>query len=225
MNGVKLKGTMMDAKVNYKLIKKELKMTKLLDLVWDSKFSQQSIDEIIFDKKETIKEYLRVPKSIPSFIFSSRSPGTGKSTLARLIAKELQADLLKINSSVERGIDVIRDKIVLFAQSMASNESKRCVFMEEFDGCTKIAQDGLKDIMEQYSNNCFFIFATNDISKIIDPIRSRCVTIDFSQPPRADIINRLRYICEQESLGASDKDIADLVTYNYPDIRSMVLAL
>ncbi len=201
-------------------------MSELLDKIFVEKYRPSCFDDLIFDNKNLIINHLKSPMGIPSFIFYSNYPGTGKTSTAKLIIKGLDCDALFINSSDERGIDVIRDKITDFARNMSSNPNvKRCVFMDESDSLTKAAQDSLRATMEEFSGNCFFIFACNDVSKIIDPIQSRCVLVAFGKPNKADITQRIEYICEQESIPANDNEIKDLVAEHYPDIRSMIKAL
>jgi replication factor C small subunit len=202
-------------------------MSTLKTAVWTELYRPDCFDDLIFENKESLELYLKDKASIPSLLFHSNSPGTGKTSTAKLIAKASGSDILTINASDERGIDTIRDKIKLFAQSMSSLEgSKRCVFLDEADGLTKQAQESMKAIMETYANNCFFILSCNDISKIIEPIRKgRTFTIDFSKPPKDQIVKRLLYINKKESINIKEDEIVKLVDNNYPDIRSMIMAL
>jgi DNA polymerase III delta prime subunit len=85
--------------------------------------------------------------------------------------------------------------------------------------------DSLRATMEEFSGNTFFIFACNDVSKIIEPIRSRCILVCFEKPNKVDITVRLMDICDKEQIQATDKEIADLIEHYYPDIRSMVKTL
>jgi len=201
-------------------------MTELHTKLFVEKYRPSSFDELVFDNKTLILKHLQNPLGIPSFIFYSNHPGTGKTTTAKLIVNRLGCDSLFINSSDERGIDTIREKITNFARSMSSNPAtKRCIFLDESDSLTKQAMDSLRATMEEFSDNCFFVFACNDLSKIIEPIQSRCVLICFEKPNKADVINRITTICEKENITATDKEISDLVEQYYPDMRSMVKTL
>lgn len=201
-------------------------MSEMSDKLLVEKWRPQTFGDLIFDNKTLILNNIKKPLSVPSFIFYSKHPGTGKTTTAKLVVKELDCDALFINSSDERGIDIIRDKITSFARAMSSNPAvKRCIFMDEFDSCTKVAQDSLRATMEEFSDNCFFIFACNDVSKIIDPIKSRCVLICFEKPNKPDITQRIEFICEQEGVKATDKEVNDLIEHYYPDMRSMIKAI
>ena len=201
--------------------------TPLHNAIWTELYRPQLFEDVIIDKKSLITNYLKTPSNIPSFLFTSARPGTGKTTTAKIIAKTLKCDILSLNASDERGIEMIREKIKTFAESMSSLDGmKRCVFCDEADRLTSIAQDALKNIIETYSDNCFFIFTCNDISKITEPIRSRCVLVNFDKPGKVDILNRLKYICEQEKItDLTDPDLNRLINLCYPDIRSMVVKL
>ena len=201
-------------------------MNELQKLIWTEKYRPKKLDDIIFNDKERIKKYLTTPVSLPSFIFYSSSPGTGKTSLAKIIIDELQCDSLIMNSSIERGIDIVREKIKLFAQSMSSNQkTKRLILMDEADYVTAVAQASLRNMLEEYSDNAFWIFSANDLNKIIEPIRSRCVIFNFERPNKKEIINRLEYICKEEKIEYDIEDLARLINICYPDIRSMILTL
>ena len=136
-------------------------LTPVQNAIYTEKYRPSSFDELIGDHKDIIQKYLDKPMEMPSFIFYSNSPGTGKTSMAKVIVKALKCDSEVINSSDERGIDVIREKVSLFARSMSSNDkTKKCVFMDEADGMLKAAQDSLRNLMETYASNCFFIFSS-----------------------------------------------------------------
>lgn len=203
-------------------------MNKITDLVWVEKYRPKTFNDLIMDEtdKNSLLNYLKNPKSMPSFIFSSAKPGTGKTSTAKVIINTLKCDYKIINSSDERGIDTIRDNVNLFSRAMSMDGNKRCIFFDEADGLTKQAQDSLRNLMETYSENCFFIFSCNDISKIIEPIRSRCITISFDKPDIEMIYCHLMDICANEEIqDASAEDVRKLVEYCYPDIRSMIKVL
>lgn len=190
------------------------------------KFRPQSLDDLICVHKDLILKYLSEPMKIPSFIFTSNSPGTGKTTTARIIAKYFGCDFIFQNAGDERSIDSLRDIIKGFAQCISSKEGvKKMVFLDEADSILSSGQDCLKAPMELYSDNVFFIFSCNNISRIIPAIRSRCVVIDFSTPPKQEILQRLEYICIEEKIRYNIEDLRKLSDQNYPDIRSMIVAL
>lgn len=204
-------------------------MPSLKEVLWVEKYRPKTFEELCCTD-ETIKlinNYLKDISSIPSFIFYSSSPGTGKTSTAKIIADMLGVDLLQINASEERGIDTIREKVRNFCQNMSSVKGmKRLVFLDEADGLTKQAQESMKSLMENNSANAFFILSCNDIAKIIEPIRKgRCCSISFEKPDKDKILKRLGYIASQEKMNICVGDGENLMKTLYPDIRSMVLAL
>lgn len=200
-------------------------MNNLQELVWVERYRPQNFDNLILQSKEVVMKYLSQPTSLPSFIFYSSSPGTGKTSCAKLIIKKLGCDSLKMNSSDERGIDTIREKIKSFVQSVSLTGSKRCIFLDEAHGLTKQAQDSLRNLMETHSNNSFFILTCNDMSKIVEPIISRCTVINFEKPDRDEIKKKLLDICLKEDISISDSEMEQLIDLYYPDIRAMVKIL
>lgn len=200
--------------------------TELSNLLLTEKYRPVKLEELILDQKESLLNSLKSGKTIPSYIFYSNRPGTGKSSCAKAIANYLDCDMLYLNSSMDRGIDTVRDKIRLYAQSMSSKEGvKRLVFLDEADGLTPQSLNSLRNLMEEYSENCFFIFTCNDLNKIIEPIRSRCILINFERPSKKEILGRLEYICHHEKIETDVEDLVKLIDKCYPDIRAMILTL
>ena len=200
--------------------------TELHNLIFTEKYRPSSFDDLICKDKDLILNHIQSPASMPSYIFYSSSPGTGKTSLAKLMFEYLKCDTLMLNASKERGIDTIRDKINLFAQSLSSVDNiKRMIFMDEADGLTSQAQDCLKSPMEMYSDNCFFIFTCNNINKIIQPIQSRCILINFGRPNRQEIAKKLEDICNNEKIKYDIENIYKIIETYYPDIRAMILTI
>ncbi|KKL86050.1 hypothetical protein LCGC14_1948620 [marine sediment metagenome] len=199
-------------------------MNKLKDLIWIEKYRPSTLSDVILsDENRKIIEN-NIKGNIHSFIFYSNKPGTGKTTTAKAIINDLGCDYLLINSSDERGIDVIRDKIKSFSISLSSSGTKRCIFLDEADGLTKIAQDSLRNLMEVHSDNCFFILSCNDLNKIIEPIQSRCIAVNFTNPNITEVEAKLTYILDKEELSIN-QDIDKFISKFYPDIRSMIKRL
>lgn len=193
------------------------------DKIWTEKYRPDSLYSIILESRirKLLENLLLTPSSFPSMILHSTFPGTGKTSLARIIANTMKCDTMEINSSEERGIDTIREKILEFSKSSSFTKGiKKCIILQEADGLTKIALDSLKDIMESYSDNCFFLFTCNDLHKISTPIISRCIVMDLSYPNKNDIKIYLTNICEQEKIQGTNIDV--IINENYPDIRLMI---
>jgi len=196
------------------------------DVIFTEKYRPAKVDGIVGAFKEKIKKYLSNPDAIPHFLFYSKAPGTGKTTLAKAIINELDCDALILNSSDDRKIEVVREKVKNFAMTKSSKEGKRrCVFLDEFDGMLKTSQDALRNVMETYSSNVFFILTCNNINKVIDPLISRCVVIPFAYPEKDEIKHYLKWICENEKMIYTDEGLNELIDKNYPNIRNCVLVL
>ena len=150
------------------------------EFVWAQKYRPKTIDECILpeETKQMVKE-LVLKGEIPHMLFAG-GPGMGKTTLAYAIANELNSDVMYINASLENGIDMLRTKIQSFASTVSlSDDGPKIVILDEADGLTGAIQGALKGFLEAFSSNCRFIFTANHKHKIIEPIHSRCTTIDF----------------------------------------------
>jgi len=196
-----------------------------IDKIWTEKYRPKKVVEVIGESKEKVLKYMDNPETIPSFIFHSTSPGTGKTSLMKAIVNDLGCDSIIINSSDDRKIEVIRDKVKEFAKTKSSNSVRKCILMDEADGMLSASQNALRNMMETYSNNVFFIISCNNINKIIDPIQSRCKIIHFAYPPKEDIEKYLTTICEKEGLQFTPDGIKELINKKYPSIRDCVVAL
>ena len=194
------------------------------NMVFTEKY-RPKLDEFIGNEiRNKIQKYLEKREEIPNFIFESKYPGTGKTSLSKAIIKELDCDALILNSSDERTLDVVRDKIKQFAITK-SFRGKKCVFLDEADGMLAATQDALRTIMENYSGNVFFILTVNNINKLIEPIRSRCIEINFSYPDKGEIIQYMEFIVKSEEILYEEKAINIMVDKFYPSIKNMVLFL
>jgi replication factor C small subunit len=147
--------------------------------------------------------------------------GTGKTTLAKLITKNLDCDYLYINASDERGIETIRDKVSGFA-SVASFKSIKVVILDEADFLTIQAQASLRNIIETFSRTTRFILTCNYIERVIDPLQSRCQTIKVVPPTKKEVAVHLASICDKESISYDPNAIGKIVNKFYPDLRKML---
>ena len=169
--------------------------------------------------KNTIKGYID-QNDIQNLLFYG-PPGCGKTTLAKLIAKNIDCDLLYINASDERGIETIRDKVSGFASTM-SFKSLKIVILDEADFLTIMAQASLRNVIETFSRSTRFILTCNYLERIIDPLQSRCQTLKIIPPDRLDIINHLMKVTNKENIKHSVSDLETIVNNNYPDVRKML---
>jgi len=197
-----------------------------IDSMWTEKYRPTKLDEMVGDFKNKIKAYLEEPNKMQHLLLHSITPGTGKTTLSKVIINELGADKLVLNSSDDRKIETVREKVNEFVKVKSSKlGTRRIVFMDEADGLTNIAQDALRNLMETYSSNALFILTCNNVSKISDAIQSRCVKIQFTKPDRGEILNYLKKICDNEGLKYTDEGLVRIININYPSIRNCVQVL
>lgn len=200
---------------------------KIEDLVWTEKYRPTTFKDLVLEEsqKKVLMNTISKPKQTPNLLFYSVQPGTGKNSCVNVVEKFLECDILKVRASKERGIDTIRD-IGIFAQTKSFNlKTKRLVLLNEADGLTTAAQDALKDLMEDYSSNIFFILTTNKINRIAPPIQSRCMKFNFSTPPKDQILETLDMISFKENLNLKTEELKKLVESQYPDIRKMLVKL
>ena len=169
--------------------------------------------------KDTIQKYLD-QNDIQNFIFYGPA-GTGKTTLAKLIVKNLDCDYLYINASDENGIDTIREKVKGFA-SAASWNGIKVVILDEADFITINGQAALRNVIETFSRSTRFILTCNFVERIIDPIQSRCQVLKIVPPSKSIIAKHLADIMGKENISHDVKEVATIVNKNYPDVRKML---
>lgn len=181
---------------------------KNMENIWIEKYRPKNFDEIV-GQDEIVKIIQQRLNNLPHLIFEGKA-GTGKTTLAKTISLAINADFLELNSSSERGIEVVRSKILSFCKHLSFNKAPyKILFLDEADNITPDAQLALRPMMEHYSHNARFIFGCNYIDKIINPIKSRCKLYRFRPIDTESVIKRLRYIAEQENVfvSMSEQDI------------------
>ena len=193
--------------------------------IWTEKYRPAIFSEIV-GQEDTIKrvESLTNSLNIPHLLFAGPA-GTGKSSLALIIVKELfgknwKENYLELNASDERGINVIREKVKNFARTKAlGNVPFKIIFLDEADALTPEAQQALRRTMENYSATCRFILSCNYSSKIIDPIQSRCVLFRFKLLEKKEIEKYLRRIAEKEQLSITPEAMEILYEGSEGDCR------
>ncbi len=187
------------------------------------KYRPKNFEEIVGQDLTDLEKYIDKPFEMPHIILVNRSPGTGKTSTAKVISKMLGADTLILNSSDERKMEVIRGRVKDFAgtKSMNSNIPKIIIF-DEADGMLEPSQNALRAIMEKYAIICKFIFTANNKEKIIEPILSRCMVVEMKNISKEDILKKLNRICEKENIPHNDEALNTIINEYYPDMRSMI---
>ncbi|MEK6936188.1 MAG: replication factor C small subunit [Nanoarchaeota archaeon] len=206
--------------------KKEINSRELT--IWTEKYRPKKFEEVV-GQNDIIKKVQSLTNSlnIPHMLFAGPA-GTGKSTLALIVVKELfgvnwKENYLELNASDERGIDVVRQKVKDFARTKAIGDVPfKVIFMDEADALTKEAQQALRRTMENFTSTCRFIMSCNYSSKIIDPIQSRCAVFRFKLLEKKDIEKRIKVIAEKENLQIPEESVETLYEASEGDCRRVI---
>lgn len=203
-------------------------------LMWVEKYRPKTLDDVVDLKDiiDSLKSFMKNPKIMPHLMLAG-IPGTGKTTVALCIARELFGDnwktfTLELNASDERGIDIVRDRIKDFSRYSRAAFGKvpfALIILDESDQMTSAAQTALRRIMETSSRTSRFILICNQSGKIIEPIQSRCAIFRFSKLDRKAMIAHLHYIAKKENLTLSPQAAEGIVDYAEGDLRQAINAL
>jgi replication factor C small subunit len=186
--------------------------------LWTEAFRPHTLDGYIGNESLIEKAKIWISNNeLPHLLFYG-SAGTGKTTLAKILANSVDSQLMYINASDENSVDVVRDKISRFAGSVGFKRWK-VIILDEFDFMTPNAQAALRNLMETYSKTTRFILTCNYVEKIIDPIQSRCQVFAITPPNKTDVAKRLVQVLEEKSIVYDIKDVAAIINSSYPDIR------
>jgi DNA polymerase III delta prime subunit len=195
------------------------------DFLFVEKYRPKTVaDCILPDRiKKVFQEYVD-SGNIPNLMLTG-SAGVGKTTVARAMCEQLGINHLFINSSEERGIDMLRTRIKSYASTVSLTGGRKVIILDEADYLTPEAQAGLRGAIEEYSSNCTFIFTCNFKSRLIDALHSRCSVVDFSlrqdeKPKMAmQLFKRLSNILEKENITYDKTVLQQIVGKYFPDYR------
>lgn len=206
---------------------KQFDMTKS---VWYERYKPSCVEDLVIPEeiKDKIEQYIKT-QDIPNIGLFSSNPGTGKSSTAHAIIKEIGGEALWINASIDKGIDVLRGKVAKFASQTSFDDNIKIVVMDEFDHFSKDGQAAFRGFIDEFSANCRFIFTGNYKEKIIQPLLDRLEIYDFNSFSKQElakpIFERLRFILDNESVTYDPKELLPVINTYYPRIRSMIGAL
>jgi len=196
-----------------------------IDELWTEKFRANTFDEIILPErlKNVFRKFVK-QGSIKNIMLISPSPGTGKTSIAKILIRELQATCLFLNGSQDNGIGIIRGPITNFVQN-SSATGQKIIFIDESDGLTIDAQDSLKSFVEDNANICRFILTANDEYAFTPAMRSRFTRIYFNitddeyKDMVNQFINRVCTLLDGEGVEYDAKAVFQIVKDSYPDYR------
>ena len=189
--------------------------------LWVEKYRPSNLDSYIGNDhlKSKIEVYLE-SGDLPHLLLFGKA-GTGKTTLAKLLVKNIECDYLYINASDENNVDTVRTKVKNFASTIGFKDMK-IIILDECDYITPNAQAALRNLMETFSKHCRFILTCNYVERIIDPIQSRCQSFQIIPPDRKQVALHLSSILKDENIDFENEDIVPIVNGCYPDIRRVI---
>ena len=197
--------------------------------MWVEKYSPMKLSEIVNQTEiiGSLEALIKDPTDMPHLMFSG-SAGVGKTTAALCITRQILGEYakdytLELNASDERGIGMVREKVKKFSRFAGMAEVPfKIIILDEADEMTADAQTALRRIIEDTAKICRFIFIANNISKIIDPIQSRCATFKFTSIPQEDLIARLEMIAKKEKVKTDKKGLKAIYEYSEGDLRHAI---
>ena len=189
--------------------------------IWTEKYRPDVLENYIGNDviKAKLEEYIQT-QDIPHLLFYGTA-GTGKTTAAKILVKNIDCDYMFINASDERGIDTVRDKIKGFASTVGFAPLK-IVVLDEADFLGREAQPALRNMMEAHAASTRFILTANYVERIIDPLVSRTQVYKLTPPSKKDVAKKLADILKNENIEYDTKTIAQIVNVYYPDIRKII---
>jgi DNA polymerase III delta prime subunit len=195
----------------------------LSNTLWVEKYRPNNLDTYIGNEhlKDKVSAYLE-SGDLPHLLLYGKA-GTGKTTLAKILVKNIECDYLYINASDENNVETVRTKVKNFASTMGFKDYK-IIILDECDYVTPNAQAALRNLMETFSKHCRFILTCNFVERIIDPIQSRCQSFQIIPPSKKEVAKHTHDILLKENVMSDMNDLKVLIDSGYPDIRRVINA-
>ena len=196
------------------------------DILWVEKYRPVTIDDCILpsELKQTFQQFVD-NEEIPNLLLTGTA-GVGKTTVAKAMLEQIGCTYMMINGSEESGIDMLRTKIKNFASTVSMDGKRKYVILDEADYLNpQSTQPALRGFIEEFSRNCGFILTCNFRNRIIEPLHSRCSTVEFRIPnaekPQLAMgfMKRVQYILENENVKSDERVVAELINKFFPDWR------
>lgn len=198
--------------------------------MWVEKYRPEKLSSIVNQKEVigSLKSLLKNTSEMPHLMFSG-SAGVGKTTAAICLAREILGEhwkdhTLELNASDERGINMVRDRVKKFARfsGLDTKIPFKIIILDEADEMTSDAQTALRRIIEDTARYCRFILIANNISKIIEPLQSRCAVFKFTRISEDEITSYLEEICKREKIKFEQKGLKTIYSYSEGDMRHAI---
>ena len=189
--------------------------------LWCERYRPSTMDEFVGNEhiKDKVNSLIN-DQDIPHLMFAGKA-GTGKTTLAKLLIKNIDCDYLFINASDENSVDTIRNKIKGFVTTIGFKGLK-IVVLDEADYVSPNGQAALRNLMETFSKHARFILTCNYQERIIEPIISRCQSFSLNPPSQKNVAVHLAGILKNEGVEFELEDVKTLVVSYHPDIRKVI---
>jgi replication factor C small subunit len=191
--------------------------------LWVERYRPTQLENYVGNEhlKAKVERYIK-SNDVPHLLLYGRA-GTGKTTLAKLIVKNIECDYLYINASDENSVDTVRNKVRQFASTIGFKDMK-VIVLDECDYITPNAQAALRNLMETFSKHCRFILTCNFVERIIDPLQSRCQVFEIIPPNKKDVAVHLTKVMDKENTTYDNEDLKVLIDSSYPDVRKIINA-
>ena len=191
--------------------------------LWVERYRPTQLENYVGNEhlKAKVERYIK-SNDVPHLLLYGRA-GTGKTTLAKLIVKNIECDYLYINASDENSVDTVRNKVRQFASTIGFKDMK-VIILDECDYITPNAQAALRNLMETFSKHCRFILTCNFVERIIDPLQSRCQVFEIIPPSKKDVALHLTKVMDKEKTTYDNEDLKVLIDSSYPDVRKIINA-